>query len=48
MQEKVATKIKCQWCKREIWIPSPCLNSDVKDRFYCSYCGQYTKIKEKE
>jgi len=43
-QEALATKIKCEWCHREIWVPTPNLSSNSKHKFYCCYCGQYTKV----
>lgn len=44
MFEPPAYKIICKWCKREIYIPGPLSQVSSKDTFYCSWCGQYTKI----
>lgn len=43
MQQELATKIKCEWCGREIWIPGPLAQNPSRHKFYCPYCGQYTK-----
>lgn len=44
--EEFAQQIICQWCKREIWIPGPLSQNPKRKKFYCSYCGQYTKITQ--
>ena len=44
IQEKLATKIKCQWCHREIWIPGPLAQNPSRHTYYCCYCGCYTKV----
>lgn len=43
-KEQLAYKIRCQWCKREIWIPGPLQQVPNKDIFYCANCGCYTRI----
>lgn len=46
MQEVLATKIKCQWCGRKVYVPLQPPWIDTEDKFYCGGCGQYTQIKE--
>jgi len=43
-EEALATKIKCQWCNREIWIPGSLAQNPARETFYCANCGQYTKV----
>jgi len=44
MQEALATKIRCQHCNREIWIPIGGFDKTSNDKFYCCLCGQYTSV----
>lgn len=46
--EKLARKIVCQHCGREIYVPVVVLwdgktHQEREGLFYCPYCGQYTR-----
>jgi len=38
-----AFKIKCEHCNVEQYV-----SSEGKEKVYCGYCGQFTKVEEKK